>query len=395
MEKYDVAIVGAGPGGLMAALKLAEKGVSVICFDKKQEIGVPVRCAEGLGGAAFERLGIEPDPAWASWGIKGAALYSPSGKKIEVTSKETVGFVLERRIFEKWIARKAANAGAKIFVKSHVKEIERKDNGVELIVNQHGEEKKFFANIVIAADGVDSIIARKMGINTTGKLIDVDSGFQYEMAGIDFEGPDRIHLYFGNDIAPRGYCWLFPKGEHEANVGIGIGGTVQETAREYLDKWIASMEGLKKGSIIHVNAGAIPVGGFLEDMTGDNLVVVGDAAHQVNPVHGGGIALAMQAAQIAAGVVAEAVEKKDYSHDSLKAYNKLWYDAKGNSLKKILKIRQMLEEITDNEFESLVDKISSEDVMKLARGELATGVKITAKLITDPGLVKKMLKHLK
>jgi len=395
MEKYDVAVVGAGPGGLVAAWRLAEKGISVICFDKKQEIGVPVRCAEGLGGAAFERLGIKPDPAWASWKVNGAVLYSPSGKKVEIVSKETIGFVLERRIFEKWLARNAANTGAKIFVKNHVKEVERKDNGVELTVNQHGEEKKFFANIVIAADGVDSIIARKMGVNTTSKLGDIDSGFQYEMAGIDFDGPNKIHLYFGNEIAPRGYCWVFPKGEHEANVGIGIGGTVQETAKSYLDKWIASHEGLKKGSIIHVNAGTVPVGGFLDDMTADNLVIVGDAAHQVNPVHGGGIALAMQAAQIAVEVVAKAVEKKDYSHNALKGYNKLWYDAKGNSLKKIIKLRLMLEELSDENFEKLIDKISSEDVMNLARGELATGAKVAAKLITEPELMKKMLRHLK
>jgi len=65
----------------------------------------------------------------------------------------------------------------------------------------------------VAADGVESIIARKAGLRTNKKLNLVDSGFQYEMANLELENPNKIELYFGNEKAKRGYIWIFPKGK--------------------------------------------------------------------------------------------------------------------------------------------------------------------------------------
>ena len=226
--------------------------------------------------------------------------------------------------------------------------------------------------------------------------MDIDSGFQYEMAGIDYENPDLINLFFGNDVAPRGYVWIFPKGKHEANVGIGIGGTRTELAKDYLDKFIAQHDGLKNGSTIAVNSGCVPVGGFLDDMTADNLIAVGDSAHQVNPIHGGGIGLAIEGARIGAEVALEAVKKDDFSHEFLKRYNPSWYERRGNQLKSVLKRRSMMEALGDDDYETIANSMTGEDVMKLAEGDLLESAKIaTTKLVKNPGLVKIMLKYLK
>ena len=63
---WDVVVVGAGPAGLSAAIELASKKANVLVLDRKQEIGCPKRCAEGLGGGWFKRLGIKPNKEWAS-----------------------------------------------------------------------------------------------------------------------------------------------------------------------------------------------------------------------------------------------------------------------------------------------------------------------------------------
>lgn len=391
MEHYDVIVIGCGPAGLRAAKVLAEKGVNVLALDKKQEIGVPVRCGEGLGMGWFERLGLKPNPAWAVAPMKGAALWAPSGKKVEVRFDKVSGYVLERRMFEKCLAREAALKGAHIKVKHHALTTERKNGMVEITGKFLGEPFAYSADLVIAADGVDSLTARRLGLDTTNKLMDIDSGFQYEMAGIDFEDEDLIHLYFGNEISPRGYVWIFPKGKHEANVGVGIAGYREETARYYLDKFIASQEGLKKGSIIHVNSGAIPVGGFLENMAMDNLLVCGDAAHQVDPTHGGGIGISMEAATIAAEVAAEAVKKKDFSQKFLSKYNSLWYEKRGNALKKRLKARLFMEKLDDAEFEAIAASLSGEDILKIGGGEISEKAKFMGKLlIKKPSLIKKI-----
>lgn len=395
MEHYDAIIVGAGPAGLSAAKTLAERGHKTSCLDKKQEIGNPIRCAEGLGLGWFERLNIKPDPRWVCTEMYGAALYSPSGKKIEFRTDKVSGYILDRKTFEKHLAYEAANAGAKIKTKSHVTNAERKEGKVTLTVKELDNEYQVSADIIVAADGVETTIPRLLGLNTTNKLNDIDSGFQYEMSGIDYEHPELINLFFGTEVAPRGYCWIFPKGPHEGNVGIGISGANPKTAKAYLDEFIAKHPGLAKGSVVEVNAGGVPVGGFLDTMVADNLVVCGDSAHQVNPIHGGGIGIAIEGARLAAEAASDALKKGDVSAAALEPYNKKWYEQRGNRLKQVLKRRHMLEVMTDEDFETLASSLSGEDVKKIAEGDLGESVKIIGKkLISTPALMKVMLKYL-
>jgi digeranylgeranylglycerophospholipid reductase len=395
MEHYDVVVVGCGPAGLRAAKILAENGVNVLAVDKKQEIGVPVRCGEGLGAGWFRRLGLKPNPAWAVHPIKGAALWSPSGKMVEVRFDDVSGYVLERRMFEKFLAREASLKGAEIKVKRNVIATERKNNRIELRISCLGTESSVTADLVIAADGVDSLTAKRLGLGTVNKLVDIDSGFQYEMAGIDFKGHDLIHLYFGNSVAPRGYAWIFPKGRHEANVGIGIGGYCEETARHYLERFVASKEGLSKGSVIHLNSGAIPVGGFMKDMVLDNLIVCGDAAHQVDPIHGGGMGIAMEAATVAAEVAAEAVKKKDFSREFLSKYNRIWYEKRGNQLKRRLTGRNFMEKLSDEEFEVIAENLSGKQILELGGGQVTDKAKFMGKVIMKkPSIGKKLVESL-
>lgn len=401
MGNFDVIIVGAGPAGLGAANVLAGREASVLCIDRKAEIGLPVRCAEGLGTGWFERTGIKPDRKWISADIHGAAFYSPNGRKLEVRSDAVVGHILDRKIFEKELAKQAEQSGATIKLRTDAIAFERKAGSAQggkviVTVDENGKQKQYSASIVIAADGVESVVARKLGLNTTNRLQDIDSGFQYRMAGIEYGEQDLIHLYFGTEIAPRGYAWIFPKGKDVANVGIGITGTEQKTAKACLDSFVAQHPGIAKGKMLETNVGAVPVGGFLDTMVADNLLVCGDAAHQVNPIHGGGIGIAIEAAQIAAGVAAEALAAGDTSAKFLSRYNGRWYSARGNKLKQVLKRRHMLEAMSDSDFEAIAGSMTGDDVLKIAEGDLAQSAKVIAtKLIKKPALVKVMLKYLR
>ena len=98
LEKYDVIVVGVGPAGSICALECVKKGLSVLVVEKRQEIGAPVRCAEGLAKHWFDDVGIEIDPQYCRWKIIGGKVYSPSGKFVEIT-KDTEGYILERKIF--------------------------------------------------------------------------------------------------------------------------------------------------------------------------------------------------------------------------------------------------------------------------------------------------------
>ncbi len=388
-EEYDVVVVGVGPAGAAAAKICAEHDLNVLALEKRQEIGSPKRCGEGLGKNSLERMGIAFNPRWATQEIKGATCYAPNGKFVRINYNGPEGWLIERKIFDKELAYQAARVGARVVAKSEVSKVERTiDNKVEVTINYAGTEYKTKAKLIIACDGVETKIARMMGLNTTMKLNDIAQGAQLEMANIKMD-PKRIELYFGNDIAPGGYVWIFPKGNDIANVGIGIRhphGKEDMCAMDYLMKFIESHEGLREGSIIEYNTGGVPVGGLLENMVADNLLVAGDAAHQVNPIHGGGIAESYIGGKLAGEVAVDAVLKNDFSEKFLSKYNKMWWDLRGKKMKNVEKLRKVVEELRDDELNFLAEELSGDDLVEFTRGTALK--KLATIMMKRPGLIR-------
>lgn len=393
LEKgYDVVVVGAGPAGSSAARFCAEKGLSVLVVEKRQEIGSPKRCGEGLSKSGTERMGIEPDESWVSRTIKGASVYAPNGKRITVDLEGPEGWVIERKLFDKYLAKLASQAGAKIITKTEVFGVEREGNGIVARMRSRGETFEIPCKILVVCDGVESRVARMLGIDTTLSLADIASCAQFEMAGVKID-PDRIELYFGNEIAPGGYVWIFPKGENTANVGIGVRKPYsKKSALVCLKDFIKERDSLRKGSVIEVNSGGAPVGGFLERMVGDNFMIVGDAAHQVSPIHGGGIAESYVAGRIASEVIARAFEKGDFSKKFLSEYEREWEKQRGKKLKKILKLRKVVEKLSDEELNWLAEYLKGEELVDLAK---ASGFKKLAFILMKKprllGLARKLI----
>jgi digeranylgeranylglycerophospholipid reductase len=380
MDTYDVIVVGAGPGGAGAAIEASRRGLRVLMVEKRQEIGSPKRCGEGLSRGAAQRMGIETSPLWIRREIKGATAYSPGGGFVRVDYKDgPEGWVIERKVFDKVLCEMASGAGATIMARTEVTGLVHEDGILSgAWLESQGKRWQARAPLIIAADGVESRIARMAGIDTTLKLSDVASGAQFEMSGVDID-PDRIELYFGTSIAPGGYVWIFPKGERTANVGIGVRKPyAKRRAVEYLREFIESRPGLRKGSVLEVNSGGVPVGGFLESMVTDGMMVVGDAAHQVNPIHGGGIAESFVAGRIAGEVAAEATKAGDFSAGFLSRYNDRWWSERGNMLRKVLKLRVVTEQLSDDDLNWLAGNLKGEDMIDFSK---AQGFKMLAKLL--------------
>ena len=115
---YDVIVIGAGPAGTACAKKLAENGFKVKVFERRQEIGSPKRCGEGLSESIEKIIGKIPERCIAQR-IKGARVYAPNGKYLDALL-EYGGFVLERKVFDKWLAEEAVKAGAEIQVNTFI-----------------------------------------------------------------------------------------------------------------------------------------------------------------------------------------------------------------------------------------------------------------------------------
>lgn len=388
---YDVIIAGCGPAGAMAAKAAAEAGCKVIAFDKRKELGAPVRCGEGIGLHWMEELGVKMPEKAISFQLNGSLLVSPDWKKrVTIKNNETKGYVVDRKVFDKELAIAAGRAGAEIMVHSEVTGVTKEAGKVcGVTANIDGKPQQFTAPIVIAADGGESTIARLAGINTTATLYDTDFGMEYEMVNVDCE--DLIEVYFSVKDAPRGYVWVFPKGKDVANVGIGIGGMHAPNAKVYMDRWLkAHSDRFGKAQTVAIKGGIIPVGAPMTDAAvADGIMVAGTAAHQVDPIHGGGICLAMEAGKIAGEVAAKNVKAKTYARANLLEYAEIYKKTREQKLLSRLKLRKVLEKLSDDDLNAIFECIDDEDIDHLLKHNFNAVVgKLGKLLVTRPSLVK-------
>jgi len=362
-EKYDIVVVGAGPAGSMAARAAARSGAKVLLLDKRRELGVPVQCGEAISEDPLKDLGIKPDPRWIAGRTNAVKIVSPSGVVVRITEKKIVGklgYILDRKVFDKHLATLAAKEGADIKVGTLVDGLIMESGKIKGVrAHEIDGRLEVLADVIIAADGIGSRIARWAGMNTALKLVDIESGVQFQMVGIDFESSSTMEFYIGSKIVPGGYVWIFPKGEDMANVGLGVlGSRAERPAIEYLRDFVNKMPSLRKGKIIEINAGGIPVGGPIKKTVKDNLLIVGDAARQVNPLDGGGIDLAMQAGDIAGEVAAKAVAEGDVSEKRLNEYERRWRERMGRRLERYLKAKNVFITLSDQDLDRLAKALS-------------------------------------
>ncbi len=360
--KYDVVVVGGRVGGSTASLFASRSDVDVLMIEKRQEIGTPVQCAEGVTYGTFDTLEMEPSERYIRARIKGAHIHAPNGRRISYEGGIAEGMVLDRKIFDKQLAVESAKAGTDIMLKTTVKDLIIKDHKVCGVVAQHlGKTFEVHADVVIAADGVESNIARMAGINNVRTPQQICSCAQYEMVGMDVD-PEYLEFYFGEKIAPGGYLWIFPKGDGVANVGLGIRSTT-ETPINYLNKYISTLE----ATPVELNIGGVPISGPIDKTYTDGLIVVGDAAGHVDPITGGGIHITISCARTAGEVAAEAVKKEDSSSSFLKKYHETWREELGENLDKSTKYRKMADKLNDEDMNALAEFIETQDLEAISK----------------------------
>jgi digeranylgeranylglycerophospholipid reductase len=364
-SSYDVIVIGAGPAGLASAKSAVEHGAKVLLLEDHAAIGTPVQCGESLALSSIEELGLEPDPSFvANDEVRIIRIYSPGRKKIEIIMPEgfkTPGVILERKMFEKKLAVKIANMGAHIFTKTPAIGVLKENGFVVGVKIKHIDEiKEVRAKVVIAADGPSSNIAKWAGMDIYNDVEKFASCAQFQLANINID-PKVSEIYLGK-VAPGGGFWVLPKGNGFANVGLGIAGDDPKTALSYLQEFVEKDERLRDGSIIEFNVGPVPVGGVVKKMVDNGIMVVGDAARQVNPATGGGMKFGIRAGIIAGEVAANAVKVNDCSAKFLKAYEKQWNKEFAKRFKAFEIFKEMIMEMPDEKVDKLCEDIGTKKV---------------------------------
>jgi len=360
--KYDAVIVGSGPAGSVTARFAAESGAKVLMIERRPEIGVPVLCGEGISKNVDNHKVLE-GRRWIANNMDGARIFSPDGTKVtlsaEMAGNET-GYVLYRDIFDQELARGAVRAGAYLMLNTCAVDIIKENGKIKGVKAKHfDEEIDIRADVVVGADGVESKVGRWGGIKTTLKPKDLETCAQYTLTGIDV---DRAYcdFYLGKKIAPGGYVWVFPKGNDVANVGIGILASLSTPglATKLLDKFINSHPELKKGEPVRFLAGAVSVSEPYESVR-DNLLLVGDAARQVDPITGGGLMASIEAGKIAGDTIGKAVEKQKFDKEMLSTYEKAVEEAFYKKLKRNYMVKEIMLGFEDKTLNMLADSLKN------------------------------------
>ncbi len=347
-EGYDAVVAGGGPAGCVAAWKLAEGGASVLLVERDSDIGCPVRCAEGM--VVDELRNVLPlDPAYCGPRCPRSVLVSPDGTRAEMADGAEI-VVLERKIFDRVLAERAATAGARIVTHTEAIAAERTDGSVVVTLEDGATVK---ARVVVAADGIESRVARWLGSDTAVEQTRMATCAQYLVAGLDI---DETTLEFhAGGMGTGGYFWVFPKGNGAANVGL----CAAANRANPFDSLDAAVDKRFPGvSIVGRTQGGVDITGGAASIVLDNLVLVGDAARHADPITGGGIGLAMKGAEMASRAVLAALEVGDVSRAALETYEKEFDAAYGGRLRLSAAARDVMFARTDAEWNVFVRKLA-------------------------------------
>lgn len=339
MREFDIAVVGAGPGGASTAYYASKLGFSVVLLDREK---FPRRkiCGDAVTKPAQEHLremGVLNRILDKKQGRPAAmgGLVSPSGTAYSGNSAAQLGSSLvisiKREILDNYVAEAAVEAGAEFKQGFHVIDV-LYDNKTSRwrVINADREEIQ--ATMLIAADGASSRLARSLGIVKTPAEAVCSS--VYIKAGTHAFKDDGI-VFYPEYLLP-GYAALFKEADDDLVFccyiipgGTAVSSDLKELHHRTLNEYGPVVSAIGPDAEIEkMNSATLRLGG--EKRSYDTQVlVVGDAAGQIDPLTGEGIQYAMDAGKIAAETMAEAFKRKDFTKSFLKVYHDRWYQAFG------------------------------------------------------------------
>ena len=279
--KCDVLVVGAGPAGSSAARAAAKSGAKTVFIDKKEEIGVPVQCAEAIGKYLFPFLPFKIPKEQLIWKTEGMIFYA-DGITIARRGSIWTAYAINRKYFDRWLANSAVKEGAELLTSAELVDAEIK-NEYEIkkaIVKAPEGEIVIEPRVVIAADGIDSTVLKLLGFKTNKKG-NIGEVLGFEFKNLSMDKANYEHFFIG-DFAPGGYAYIFPKSKHVANVGIAAlfpKKSLQEYYEEFLE--IPEVKRQVKGGIaVEEKSGKVPVRYLTNKWVYGNILLAGDTANQ-------------------------------------------------------------------------------------------------------------------
>ncbi len=352
---YDVIVVGAGPAGAEAARVADRGGLRTLLAEEHATVGIPSHCTGKLSRHAFAEFEIPQTLAINA--VSAAVFHSPGGVAVRVRRDTVDSYVVDRVTFDRWLAARAAAAGAEMMTHTRITAARRNGRGIVVSGVHDGRPIEASCRLLIDAEGAAPRLPGSLGVRLRRRHA---MGLQYHMRGVGGIELDTPEVFFGRDLAPGFFAWLMPVGRDRARIGLCVDPPVARHAPVwYLERLIASHAALRErlaGATVEEKvAGRIPFLGRRLPGGTDGLIVVGDAAGQIKATSGGGIYYAMIAGQIA-GEVAPRYVKGD--RGATREYEQRWRRRFGREVRFTAFSRRAINHLSDADLDAVLRVIA-------------------------------------
>lgn len=360
-EKFDVIVVGAGPAGTACAYTLAKAGVSVLLIERGEYPG----SKNVMGGVLYRKMMDDIIPGF----YKEAPIERPiveqrfmmldtesavtfSYKGMEWGKEPYNNFTVLRAKFDQWFADQAVKQGALLINETVVTECIVEDGKV-VGVRTDRPDGDVYADVVVLADGVNSLLAKSLGFHkefrpdevalAVMEVLKLDKKIIEDRFNLEGDQGCTIEIFGDSTKGILGTAWLYTN-KDSLNIGVGamLSGLIKAKIKPYeLLEYVKQhpmirsyIQGTEQQEYL---AHLIPEGGYnsMPRIVGDGVVVVGDAAQMVNAIHREGSNMAMTSGVLAAEAIMRAKEAGDFSRTMLDSYRvNLMSSFVGEDLKK-------------------------------------------------------------
>lgn len=338
INKFDLIVIGGGPGGATTAIRARHHGLNVLLIDKKKFPRDKV-CGDALSGKSVTVLRklelLDKVAKLESFQANSVIFGAPSGKEINIKFKhsdpneKSYGFVLRRYVYDKFLLDEAKGWGTNVKENHSFKslifdEVTDQVTGVKAN-NENGEEIEFNAPLVVGADGFGSKVAFQIGsVERNPKFLMSATRSYYK--GVKDLG-NSIELHFLDELK-WGYFWIFPMADGIANVGLGIRkdslNSSENTLIQLQEQVISSTRFKDRFIDVEIegkiSGWTLPTGNTWRKLYGNGVMLVGDAAGLIDPFTGEGIGNAMTSGYLAADIAYKASLADRYDDNYLKEY---------------------------------------------------------------------------
>lgn len=332
----DVVIIGAGPAGILAAIKLEELGVDYLLFDRDLNPGEEKPCAGFIPMSTINKLSI---PRIDDQHEINEARLQFSGRDLStVKFDKPLGINVSRGALGKTLLG-MTSAKDSLILGAKISKVETTSAQSKITVRQDGKEQRYISKLIIDASGANPVSQRFQTLRPRIPNNAMGYGLQYHIEVKKELGHSNTFLY-GSQYSPSGYTWIFPRGKTAV---IGTGGLVSRVrnnsrkTHEYLDYLLSDVEPfsseLADGVIVKKESALMPLCGVILPSHGKRILLAGDAAGHCSPISGEGIHYSMVGGIHAAQTAARCIRKNKFSDRMLSKYEISWTREIGADLK--------------------------------------------------------------